>query len=104
MTNERFELLLQRRIKLIIEVLSKKSKEYAIDDNRLHNFFMASRRRNITPAQALDGMMLKHEVSIDDMINNRVQVTRELVDEKIGDMINYLILLEAIFVNELGMK
>lgn len=101
MDYEQFEKLLERRIDLIQTTLSNKSKEYAYDNNRLHNFYIGAQRRNITPAKALDGMMLKHEVCVDDMINCRVDITREMIDEKIGDMINYLILLEAIFINEM---
>ena len=44
-------------------------------------------------------MMLKHEVSVLDLVewseSEPTRITEELIDEKIGDNINYLILLEG---------
>ena len=43
--------------------------------------------------------MLKHEVSVLDLVewseSEPTRITEELIDEKIGDNINYLILLEG---------
>jgi hypothetical protein len=39
--------------------------------------------------------MTKHLVSIKDIVSDNVPITDQLVSEKIGDVINYLILLEA---------
>jgi len=41
-------------------------------------------------------MMVKHLVSVFDLIEGRIPTSQEMIDEKIGDMINYLILLEAV--------
>ncbi len=89
-----FAVTLEDRLKNIKRVLGSKAAEYAKDDNRLHNFDTAARVLGTTPEKALDGMMVKHEVSVRDMINSPESVTKELVDEKIGDFINYLVLLE----------
>ena len=75
-----------------------KSNEYATED-RLHNFKVAAEIQNCTPITALAGMMAKHTVSVYDLIKkqeNGFVVSREMWDEKIGDSINYLILLSAL--------
>lgn len=91
-----FDEILKRRLRKITETLGNKELEYAQAGNRFHNFDVAAQRRGITPEKALDGMMLKHEVSVSDLINSPNNVTQELIDEKIGDNINYLILLEGL--------
>jgi len=90
-----FDKLLDRRLALTKEVLANKSKEYSTDD-KFHNFKTAARVNGVTPAQALWGMTSKHLVSVMDLVNGIKKPTKELVDEKIGDMVNYLILLEGI--------
>ena len=76
-------------------VLINKNTEYATDDV-LHNFKVAARLEGITPEQALAGMMAKHTVSIYDMIKSAEYYDPAVWDEKIGDSINYLILLRAL--------
>ncbi len=95
MTTEEFEDILEERLFQIRRTLSAKAAEYATDD-RLHNFKVAARVNNTTPARALWGMFTKHLVSVIDMVEGRIEPTDKLVDEKVGDMINYLILLEAV--------
>jgi len=97
MSPEQFNIILNRRIDLIKKVLSAKEKEYACHNDRLHNFNRAGMALNISREQALMGMMIKHFISILDMIEYNKKLTVELVEEKIGDTINYLILLEASF-------
>jgi hypothetical protein len=77
-------------------VLGTKAGEYATDTDRLHNFKNAAVIRASTPAQALGGMMVKHTISVYDMINSGKSFPLEVWDEKITDHINYLVLLRAI--------
>ena len=83
------------------ETLITKAKEYATDD-RLHNFKQAAHLQGITPMQALGGMMAKHTVSVYDMIASGETYPLELWEEKIGDSINYLLLLWAMVNEEAG--
>jgi hypothetical protein len=78
-------------------VLLKKSEEYATEDDKLHNFKIASALSGETAEQALWGFCIKHLVSISDMVaaGRTKQFTNDQWDEKIGDAINYLILLRA---------
>lgn len=102
MTADEFDAILERRIGLIRSVLAIKAKEYATDD-RLHNFKRAGQILGCSDAQALLGMMAKHWVSVLDIVEQysdpeqplRINHT-DAIDEKIGDSINYLILLEAV--------
>jgi hypothetical protein len=96
MKNEQFEEILESRLAAIKTTLSNKAKEYAIGD-RLYNFKRAAEISRTTPQKALIGMLMKHLVSVIDLVEGSTKPTEYLVNEKIGDAINYLILLEAIF-------
>jgi hypothetical protein len=98
MTGEVFNELVERRIEDIKHTLTRKGREYARGD-RLSNFKKAARLENTIPEKALRGMLSKHLISVYDMIddlNNSIESPMETWKEKIGDSINYLILLEAL--------
>lgn len=99
MDAEQFEIILESRLSSIKSVLSNKAKEYAIGD-RLYNFKRAAEILRTTPQQALAGMFMKHLVSVLDLVEGSITPTEYIVNEKIGDAINYLILLEAIFKDD----
>ena len=93
-----FNNIVLSRIGKIEDVLADKAKEYAKNTNRFWNFDVAARIANSTPEKALWGMAMKHLVSVIDIVNSPADATEELIDEKIGDMINYLILLEGLLL------
>ena len=64
--------------------------------DRLYNFKRAAEISQTTPQKALIGMFLKHLVSVFDLADGKLESTPAMVNEKVGDAINYLILLEAI--------
>lgn len=113
MNIDKFGELLERRIKLMRETLEAKNKEYGSGADRLHNFKRAADMLQTTPEEALIGMWTKHIISILDIVDKTTKqnkksglsfitnpeflgVSKEMIDEKIGDAINYLILLEAL--------
>ncbi len=119
MNNNKFEKLLTRRLMLTKSVLVSKNVEYASDTDKLHNFKRAGKMLGQTPEQALIGMWTKHVISILDIVNklkknetiweklNRLMhrsstISKKLIEEKIGDAINYLILLEALLKERCG--
>lgn len=53
---------------------------------------------------ALYGIMAKHLVSVIDLIEGTIEPTEYFINEKLGDLINYLVLLEAVFKEELSQK
>jgi hypothetical protein len=95
MNTEQFNAILESRLSSIKQVLGNKAKEYAIGD-RLYNFKRAAEIQRTTPQQALVGMFMKHLVSVLDLVEGSISPTEYMVNEKVGDAINYLILLEAI--------
>ncbi len=100
MKSEEFDKIMLRRFALANKVMGTKAGEYASDKNRLHNFDVAAAIVGCTPAQALLGMLVKHLVSVVDLVNSGEAPSEAVADEKIGDCINYLILLEAVWAEE----
>src|SRR5690554_3448085 len=100
MNNTEFEKILDTRIKAIRETLAGKAKEYASED-RLYNFKRAAEIDQTTPENALKGMWLKHVVSVLDLISGKLELSEKTINEKLGDSINYLILLEAVLKEKL---
>lgn len=111
MKHTRFEKIFNRRVKLTRDVLASKNAEYASDADKLHNFKRAGAMLNCTPEKALIGMWTKHIISLLDIVDELDKkcgtnqncfpafdgdAYMEKIDEKIGDAINYLILLEAL--------
>lgn len=100
MKTEKFKTLVDNRLEYIDSLLVNKSKEYTIDEDRLHNFNEASRITGESREKVLWGMALKHLVSIQDIVfemnkDEKYIPSEFLVQEKISDMMAYLILLEA---------
>lgn len=97
MNDNDFMKIVERRIDLIRSVLASKSAEYSVPQDKLHAFRMASAITGGGLPRSCVGMMVKHLVSILDFVNHDRVPTQEQAEEKIGDLINYLIILEAIF-------
>jgi hypothetical protein len=98
MKSDKFETVLNDTLKRCIDTLGVKSNEYATED-RLHNFKVAAEIQNCTPITALAGMMAKHTVSVYDLVQKHevgFPISKEMWNEKIGDSINYLLLLSAL--------
>ena len=98
MTNKEFDILLEKRISRILIMMKSKAKEYARED-RLANFKAGAKIGRTTPEQCLLGYMNKHLVSMIDIvedINNGIRPSDEYVEEKLGDVVNYVILLEML--------
>lgn len=98
MKTKQFKALVKSRLGCISAMLTQKGKEYASDTDRLHNFKRAAKLRETTPEDALMGFFMKHLTSVLDMVDEieTKDFPVEYVNEKLGDCINYLILLEAL--------
>lgn len=101
MTDKEFKDVIKSSINHINTTLKTKGEEYARGD-RLSNFKRAGELARSSPEMALRGMLSKHIISIYDMIEDTedegVISAEDLWKwcEKIGDAINYLILLKAL--------
>lgn len=96
MDQEEFEQVFDRVIEQSRAVLVEKAREYASDGDRMHNFKRAAGFTGGTPEQALWGFLTKHLVSLSDMVRSEKVYPAEVWDEKLGDALNYLILLRAL--------
>jgi len=96
---EQFDEIIEDTLAKIKEVLITKGKEYRRNNDVFHNFNEGARITGQTREEVLWGFALKHFISIQD-IKNDIKLglkkpTKELLDEKYGDLINYLLLEKA---------
>ena len=104
MQNKRFQEILESRLVKIKDILEKKASEYASDDDRLANFKSSNKieqlcfNQPINKFQTLFTKLTKQLDGVTTMIKTPTIATEYLINEKIGDVINYLILLEAMFI------
>ena len=104
MTNKRFDEVVNNTIEHIKDVLLIKSKEYQRNQDPFHNFNEGSKRSGLIREKVLDGMLLKHEISIADMTNDLekgILPKIETVEEKFGDNLIYLILKKASIIDKI---
>lgn len=64
MNTSEFNTLFEQTVEMCRETLCHKADEYAEDDDRLHNFNIASILQGNTPIESLGGMMVKHTVQV----------------------------------------
>ena len=99
MKNNEFNKIVNKRIDLIQTVLVDKAAEYASEGDRLANFKDGAIFTGLTPEKTLWTYMAKHLASVKKIIDEIEEdklPTIELLEEKVGDSINYFILLEAV--------
>ncbi len=96
MTKEEFADLIEDSFERSRDVLKVKEKEYSQGKDRLDQFYRAAIVQGITPTKALVGMMTKHFTSICDMSNNPTSYSINKWDEKLGDLRNYTLLMDAL--------
>lgn len=104
MNSKDFKKVVDEQIDWCLKKLGQKAEEYSTEDDRLYNFKRAAEVLRKTPEEALWGMFLKHFVSLQDIVEDVAKgklPTEKLLEEKIGDSINYLILLEAMIKERL---
>ena len=88
--------LIANSLEEISQLLLVKGKEYIRNSDPLWNFHVGARKQNKHPAEVLQGFALKHDISVDDLIQDVVDgkpVSMAQVKEKIHDRIVYNLLL-----------
>lgn len=108
MDSKTFERLADVRVRTCLSLMAHhKAPEYMRDGDRLSNFKKAGRLLGVTPEEALIGMMTKHLVSLMDIVGDIAKgqpVVLEQFREKITDAVNYLLLLEGLVSERLGVQ
>lgn len=95
-----FNTMVDEQLEYCREILQCKGMGYSSQKDRLHNFKQAAALQQITPRQALTGMMAKHTVSLYDMCSTSNKYPDAVWLEKITDSINYLLLLKGLLADE----
>jgi len=104
MTHEQFATILNERLARIKETLCSKADEYARGD-RLSNFKKIAAFRSKSPEEVLFGLVAKHIAALDDFVQDIEQGKVQSLarwDEKIGDIIAYMVLLDAMVQERLN--
>lgn len=107
MTEGRFDNIIDEQLNDCKQTLIVKGKEYRRYKNPMHNFDIGVQQSttNETREQIIWGMARKHWISIQDIrqdiIENNKLPSKELLDEKYGDFINYLLLEKASIIDKI---
>lgn len=97
--DDKIEMTIKDRIQKTQDTLIEKAKQYA-QNGRLGNFKDIAELNDITMEKACWLLVSKHIIALKDYINEPDEVPPEQWDEKIGDIICYMHLLEAIIKTE----
>jgi hypothetical protein len=107
MKEQEFNEIVKARCEKIIDILAKKQNEYSFAGDRLHHYHAGARILNVIPERVLFGQLVKHFISTMDIID-RIEEEKvpaeSLIDEKLGDLINYCILLECVLRERIGIE
>jgi len=107
MTTKDFDRLFDKFVQIQKDKIAEKKGEYVRNDDRLWNFKRSGASQNCTPERALQGMADKHHISILDIIQDVEDgkiVKLALIDEKLVDYGNYILLLYALLNERFGDK
>lgn len=102
MNVELFNKILDARIDRLRALFERKRAEYASDVDVLINFRRGAELMRCTPERVLGGYVCKHILSVYDIIDKIERggrVEEDVIDEKVGDVIVYMVLLEGLYVD-----
>jgi hypothetical protein len=93
---KQFQEVVLRRIKQIIATLEQKSKDYAANGDLCANFKKIAAAESRTPEQSLLTLVLKHVISLTKFTHDVPCPVYSRWEEKIGDIITYMFLLDSL--------
>jgi len=100
MTAKEFESLVNKRFQYCKEVLINKGNDYAPDTkDRLSNFREIAKRTVLNPLDIWTVLFEKHILSIETYMSKR-NLESESIEDRITDTINYLLLGEALILED----
>jgi len=101
MTNDEFNKHVEERWDKVCTTVNKKAKIYASTIDRLHSLKEGARMNKITTYEFCKILQTKHRIVLDDMIEatkSGTYPTIEMIDEILGDIIVYDIIMENLFL------
>jgi len=102
MTTNEFNEFFEGRINGIRQLACSKNEEYATRYDHFRNFNQGAKITGLNRDRVLWGFFIKHFISIQDYILHNATLSPCQVDEKINDMIIYLLLLAGMLVESEG--
>ncbi len=87
-----FDIQVKHILEKIKLILIKKGKEYRRNNNPFHNFEEGAKISGQTPERVLQGFLLKHLISYQDILNDLdkgILPKQEMIDEKFTDILVY---------------
>ena len=103
MNRQEFNKELDKLLDSIRQRFKVKGDEYATEESVFANFDKGARVTGLAPEIVLDGYLTKHYVSYRDMLDSIFDgrhPSKELIDEKLGDLILYFILQKIMMENK----
>ena len=97
-----FNELVEAQFEVCRNILFDRGAIYTTGKDRVGNFKDAASLQNILPEEALRGMVTKHIIAIYDFLGNLSidkETPKEQWEEKITDIINYLMLLKGLLID-----
>lgn len=107
MTEDKFKEIVEEQVDKIEDTLVVKAKEYRRNNNPFHNFDIGTQINNQSREEVIWGFALKHFISIQDIRNDVKEgklPSKEILDEKYTDLINYLIIEKASILDKIENK
>lgn len=104
---QEFEKRVNDTLKKLKLLLITKGKEYRRENNPFHNFERGSLMTNETREKVLKGFMLKHIISVDDMVDDldkKILPQEAQVEEKFNDILVYYLIQKCMILDRLDNK
>jgi hypothetical protein len=98
---EQFEATIANTLHELQELLLIKGKEYRRNDNPYHNFEEGATLTGRSREEVLQGFLLKHLISVNDMRNDSkrgLHANKEKINEKYNDILIYFMLEKAMLL------
>ena len=102
---KQFEEVIESTLKQIRELLITKGKEYRRNNDPYHNFNVGAKKTDKTPEEVLQGFLLKHLISVDDIRNDLkegIMPKSDKVHEKYNDILVYFLIEKAMLLDRIN--
>ncbi len=104
MKEQKFEATIANTIHALQDLILIKGKEYRRNNNPYHNFDRGAQMTGNSREEVLQGFLLKHLISVEDIRNDMKQgilPTKEKIEEKYNDILVYFLIEKAMIIDKL---